>query len=436
MLGLALLAVGVSAAWADPPPEGVPEPQPEVLTREAAVVWALEHNPQLMVQRQQHGIAAAGIVIARTYPFNPIWEGKIREANGPASAGVTNVVSNEHKFLLELEIRGQGRYRRQGAYATLSRTDWEIAFQETSLGVRVVRAFNAQLFEQERVRLFEETVALNQKGADQVRRLAQQAKARPADLIVARSEVDDSNAQLGLSRAALVTARYDLRRALGAVCELVQVVGALEAPPGGGDLCELTQKALEKRADLRARQAAVAEAEALLRLTIANRYGNPNLGPAYEYDPTRINLIGAQITLPLPVFNTQRGQILQRAAERDRAVLDLRQTEVAVKQDVQAALARLAQALALLDTYRQQVLPHLQASLDDMNQLFEENEPGVDVLRVLDVRRKLIRARDGQLAALLEVNQARADLAAAVGDLTLAFGPCPPAPEAGPPLQP
>src|SRR5262245_24729165 len=85
-------------------PEATPPPPP-ALSREAAVRWALEHNPDLMALRQQHGIAAAAVVIARTYPFNPVWEGKVRAAFGPESAGVTNSVSNEHKFLLDLEIR-------------------------------------------------------------------------------------------------------------------------------------------------------------------------------------------------------------------------------------------------------------------------------------------------------------------------------------------
>jgi len=43
-------------------------------------VRALEHNPQLLALREQHGIAAAGVVIAKTYPFNPIYQGAFRDA--------------------------------------------------------------------------------------------------------------------------------------------------------------------------------------------------------------------------------------------------------------------------------------------------------------------------------------------------------------------
>src|SRR5207302_1767801 len=102
----------------------------------------------------------------------------------------------------------------------------------------------------------------------------------------------------------------DLRRALGLVNGTLELRGNFEAPPYTDDRDALTEIALEQRADLRARQRAVDEAEAALRLAIANRFGNPTLGAAYTYDPTRVNDIGAQINVPIPVLNTHRGQIL------------------------------------------------------------------------------------------------------------------------------
>ena len=47
-----------------------------VLAREEAVRFALQNNPNIMTVRQQHGYAAAAAwVIAKTYPFNPIYTG-------------------------------------------------------------------------------------------------------------------------------------------------------------------------------------------------------------------------------------------------------------------------------------------------------------------------------------------------------------------------
>src|SRR4029077_4753151 len=58
------------------------ETLPPVLTRQEAVRWALQHNPELAAIRQQRGIAAAAVVIAETYPFNPAWEGIVEGNSG------------------------------------------------------------------------------------------------------------------------------------------------------------------------------------------------------------------------------------------------------------------------------------------------------------------------------------------------------------------
>lgn len=212
LCALAWVLAVAKAVLAESP---LPDPAPEPLTLAKAIASALENNPELAALRQQHGIAAAGVVIARTYPFNPIWEAKIRAAEGPASAGITNRVSNEHKVLLEIEVRGQGNLRREAAQTALSRTDWEIAFQETALAVRVARAYSAVLYRQEKLRLIEETIRFNENTVEQIRALVEKAIVRHADYLTARGELNDSRTQLSPGRAALAAAWRDLRLALG-----------------------------------------------------------------------------------------------------------------------------------------------------------------------------------------------------------------------------
>jgi cobalt-zinc-cadmium efflux system outer membrane protein len=406
------------------PPPG--EVLPTVLTRDEAVRWALQHNPELASIRQQHGIAAAAVVIAETYPFNPAWEGIVEGNTGPRSAGITNSVSQEHRVSIDMEIHHQGRYRRQGAYAALTRTDWEIAFQEQSMAIRAVRAFNAVVYRQRKLELLEETVRLSDQTLQQATALFGAQRLPRADVIVAQSDVDDARAALGTGRTTLVAAQYDLRRVLGLVNEPFDIRGSLDLPAIDWNVEALMRGALEQRADLRARQAGVTEAQARLDLEIRNRWGNPNIGPIYAIDPTQVSSTGVAFILPIPVVNRHRGEIQQREAERARAGLDLRQIEVTVQQDVAAALRHLREARAWQQTYEKEVLPHLQGSLKEIQTLLENAV--VDVLRVSAVRRNLIRARDGYLDALFEVNQAQADLAAAVGDPALALNPGTPRP--------
>src|SRR5262249_33633798 len=154
------------------------------LTLEDALRQALEFNPDIAALRQQRGIAAAGVVIARTYPYNPVLEGTVRGDTGPESAGITNHVLADHKFLFTLELCGQGQYRRQVAEAKLSWTEWEIAHQEVLLGVRTARAFDAVLYRQGKLTVAQQTAQVAEQAAGQIAKLREQGKLSPADLVL------------------------------------------------------------------------------------------------------------------------------------------------------------------------------------------------------------------------------------------------------------
>jgi outer membrane protein TolC len=438
LLGPAAVAVG---AWCALPALPAPPPnlptlpaappadavKPDPLSPADAIRWALANNPDIAALRQQHGIAEAGLIIAKQYPFNPFWETQVFGDSGPPGAA-TNAVPVTNRVTLELEVRGQPRIRREAAAAALSRTDWEIANQEVALAVRVVRAFDTVVYRFRKRKLFDEIVLLNQRTLKEIEDLLDAGRPgyTQSDAIVLRAEVEDSRAQIPPAQTALVTAWYDLYRLLGIPgAAAFDLRGGFETPPPlENDADALLGAALERRPDLRAHQVAVNEADARVRLEVANRYGNPNIGPVVEYNESRVAFMGVQATFPLPVLNTHRGEIQQREAERTRAVLDLRQNEVVVRQDVRAALARLEQARRWVNTYRRDIVPGLEKHFQDMQKLYEARAGGAELLRVLDVQRRLLKARDVELDAIFELRQALADLALAIGDPSLA-APCP-----------
>jgi len=409
------------------PPLGLPEPVSPVLSLEATVRYALENNPQLAALRQQHGIAAASVVIAKTYPFNPVYQTNVLYAKGNEPGAVTNSVPQTHQLTLEVQLFHQQRYRQQTAFAALTRTDWDIAAQELVFSINAIRAFDGLLYRQGKLAVNEEFLRLNEKAAEQVKQLVERGTLKAGDLLLARAEVKDIQSQIGLNRTAMITATKDYYRALGIAEGSAVPSGTLEraAPLGDGD--HWLAAALELRPERFARLTAVAEAEADIRYQKADRFGNPQIGPVYELNESRTDFIGAKVQVPIPVFNRKPGEIQQAQARLAQAHLYVRQTEVEIKQDVALAAARVAEAQKWIENYRSDVLPVLRKTLEDMDQLFKQGQPAVDVLRVLDVRRKLLRAQDGYLDALLTYTSALADLAQAVGDPALAMGLCPPA---------
>src|SRR5262249_14145918 len=130
---------------------------------------------------------------------------------------------------------------------------------EVSLSLRVLRAFDAMIYQQNKLALVEEVLRLNEEAAKNVSVLAEQGKLRAIDLILIRTEVNDTRAQLGPARVAYEKAWHELRRALGVVDGNFTVQGTLDVPPAQDDTQALLAAALEQRPDLHARQAAVAE---------------------------------------------------------------------------------------------------------------------------------------------------------------------------------
>jgi cobalt-zinc-cadmium efflux system outer membrane protein len=420
-------------AWAILPllsaaPVWAAAPVPPVLTADAAVRYSLEYNPGLAVTRQQRGLAAAGVVLARVYPYNPVASATVWGANGPAEAGVLNHVPVQASVQAEVEIKGQWRPRRAAASAAVTRTEWEIADQEVTTAVATARAFATVLYRQQKLEILEETVRLNEQVVNVGEQLFRAGKLRSDGLILARTELDSARAARGQGKAAVAVARAELRRQLGTVDDNFAVVGDLDRPLPAASPETIAECARQQRPDVRARSAAIAEASARLRLQVADRFGNPSLGPSYEINETNVTFIGATMSVPIPAFNRRQGEILTRRAELARAQVDLDTTLLRVAQDVQAALARFVAARKWADEYPAEVLPNLRKAQEEMARLFAAADQNVDVLRVIDVQRNLLRAADAYLDARYEVNQASADLAAAVGDLGAVLSACSPEP--------
>jgi outer membrane protein TolC len=433
LTGLLCLAVCVLPGWAEPEAELPPPREQLALTLSAAVQWALAHNPTLATFRRNRGIAEAAVQIARQYPFNPIVQDFVWYGNGPAEAGVTNHVFNEHTARLDLELNRQGTYRRGIARNALTRTEWEIAAQELLVSIQVARAFNTLMYRQAKYRLLEEGLQFTEQIAEGIKQLYEQGTLKSADLLLARADVVEARNTLGPARSLAIVAENDLRRALGMIGEPFVLDGTLEkgfVPPPANIL---VQAGMERRPDLHALEFAVREAEQRLKLEVANRWGNPSLGPAFELNETSVFFVGSWLIWSPPVLNTRRGEIRQRQAELARAVQAQHQSEILVQQAVFASLGRLTQADEVAKSFRTETLPLLRHTREEFDKLYSAGQPGVDMARVIDVRRRLLRARDAYLDVLFELSQAQADLAAAVADLS--FTGCraaPPASESSP----
>jgi outer membrane protein TolC len=413
-----LLAITVPAHVSADPPLVDQDNGGQVLTLESAVGWALQNNPELAVLRKQRGIAESGIVIARTYPFNPVLGSAVMGIGGPADAGITNRVFNQNTLTQDVEVRGQGKIRRAIASAGLSRVEWEVVMQEQRIAVRTMRAFTTLLYQQERLRLLDEGIRLEEETLAKVEKLVEKGKLRPADLVLVRCDEAEARSQRGPRKSQAVLAWHDLRGLLGVQTQIMNVAGQLTAVVPEADPDQWTRLAYLNRADLQVANMAYQEASEREHLEIANRFGNLNIGLKTEYNETRVFFTGGTVQFALPVFNSRQGEIRQRQAEKVKILAEQKRLAIQINQEVLAALDHLQHAGKSVRLMETDVLPTLRDAKNAIDRLFAVGEQGVDVLRQRDIRKRFLRGEESYLDALWEFNQARADLASTIGDVS------------------
>jgi outer membrane protein TolC len=116
------------------------------------------------------------------------------------------------------------------------------------------------------------------------------------------------------------------------------------------------------------------------------------------------------------VLNTGKTLVRQKEAEHRRDAVALQQVQEKVSVQVKAALVRWQQGQQLVERTNSLTEP-IRGQAARMQRLFEAGQ--ADLVKLFQVRRRLIEAENTQLDALWQANQAYADLLAALGATTL-----------------
>lgn len=132
-----------------------------------------------------------------------------------------------------------------------------------------------------------------------------------------------------------------------------------------------------------------------------------------------MNLVG--VSLPLPLFDRNQGNVLSASRRADQA-RDLRNaTELRLRGDVAMALEQWRRAQAAIEAHDRSILPAAQQAVDSATRGFRMGK--LAFLDVLDAQRTLIDARNRYLQAMAEATEAWASLERLYGDLSGLDGP-------------
>jgi cobalt-zinc-cadmium efflux system outer membrane protein len=119
------------------------------------------------------------------------------------------------------------------------------------------------------------------------------------------------------------------------------------------------------------------------------------------------------ISIPLPLFDSNKGAILEAAHKADKASADLDNENAQLRLDVTQTYANYDSSAQEARRLKHDVLPAARESLDAMSRGFELGK--FSFLDVLDAQRTLFQIRSQYLQALTRAYQAYADLGRLTG---------------------
>ncbi len=401
-MGLTVLASATAVAQTGTPAPHHPQQAAAsaALTLAAAQALAVQRNPELAAARREAEAAEGALLQAGARP-NPALDMEMEDRR--RDTRTTTIVLSQ-----TLELGGKRAARMEAAQQALLIAQAQIDAKRVDIRASVATAFFAVLVAQDRVRLAEASLGLARQGTDVAGKRVTAGKVSPIEETRARVAEAGSRVELVQARGELQTAQHQLQTVLGLVTPVTRLDGdALALPPVMP--ADTLPARLQSAPALREAQLELRRLSALADLESARRTPDVtvSLGATRSAEVGRNQMI-VGISVPLPVFDTNRGNLQEALRRRDKAEELLRATDLRLRGEAAIARERQIAATAEVKALTDDVLPGAQLAFDAASKGYELGKFGY--LDVLDAQRTLQQARAQYLRALAEAHRAAADI--------------------------
>lgn len=374
-----------------------------------ALAIAYANNPELAAARQAIGIAQGTRQQAGLIP-NPTlsWESEgIRRSRTTATLLLTQPI----------ELGGKRGARIELAERTQDAAAVDLERRRNSLAATVIETFYGALRAQARLDLAQQSYALAERGMRVATGRVEAGKSSPMEATRAQIQLSAIRLERNEAERLRANAFRLLAVALGSgQADFPRLQGDPGTFPPRPEPTWLLDR-LPESADLRLASLQVRQGEAALEVEKSLRIPNlsVNVGTQYQgQNRERVSVLG--VSMPLPLFNRNQGNVLSAARRTDQA-RDLRNaTELNLRAQTQQALDQWANALVSVKAYEGEILPAARQTVDTATRGFQMGK--FAFLDVLDAQRTLITARNQYLQALADVTGAWVQIVRLYGDAT------------------
>lgn len=394
----------IAAQAARLPEQGTEGSSPGLSLAEA-IGMALQHSPELRAAQYELQASDGGVVQAGARP-NPELQTLLEDTR--AQTRTTTVQISQ-----PIELGGKRAARVSAAQLLQAQVAIDLQARRAQVRADVTEAFFAMAIAQERVRLAQASSDLAMRASQAVAKRVQAGKVSPVEetrakvaqaavaveLLQAQSEMRVAQQRLGslLGKPSSTLTAINWQASVDAAAAITPAFLSRQAS-------RLTEAPLLRQARLE-----VDRRRALTDLEEARRIPDVTvtLGTKRSQELGR-NQAVVGLALPLPVWDTNQGNVLQALRLQDKAQADLVATQMRVDSQWSQLSERFQAAHAEVQALQQDVLPGAQSAWQAAVTGFELGK--FSFLETLDAQRTLFQARAQYLRALGEKHRAAADI--------------------------
>ena len=413
------LAAGAAAIWLSasggafsqglPPGPAVGERAPqsaaaaaaEPLSLAKAIELALEGNPEVAAAKRQWEATEGQVLQGRSRP-NPELAYSLEDTRSKTR-------TQSWQLNLPLELGGKRAARTKAAEKTREQAQAQLAELQATVRANVAAAYFDVLTAQERLVLARDSAALAKSSTDTVSKRVAAGKVSPVEESKAR--VAEAGVRVELAQAA-----SEQRNALS---RLFALLGRIDAPytvlegkaenlPSVPSLVDL-QPLIASSPGVVLARIEVDRRKALTDLEQSKRVPDVTVSVGMQRsNETQRNVLLFGVSVPLPVFDRNQGNLLEALKLEDKARDELQAATVRLHSEVAQARERLSTITAEVQSLQQEVLPGAKSAYDAATIGFENGK--FNFLEVLDAQRTYFTAKSQYLKAIGEAHRAAADI--------------------------
>ena len=413
------LAAGAAAIWLSasggafsqglPPGHVVGERAPqaaaaataEPLSLAKAIELALEGNPEVAAAKRQWEATEGQVLQGRSRP-NPELAYSLEDARSKTR-------TQSWQLNLPLELGGKRAARTKAAEKSREQAQAQLAELKATVRANVAAAYFDVLTAQERLVLARDSAALAKSSTDTVSKRVAAGKVSPVEESKAR--VAEAGVRVELAQAA-----SEQRNALS---RLFALLGRIDAPytvlegkaenlPSVPSLADL-QPLISSAPGVVLARIEVDRRKALTALEQSKRVPDVTVSVGMQRsNETQRNVLLFGVSVPLPIFDRNQGNLLEALKLEDKARDELQAASVRLHSEVAQGQERLSTITAEVQSLQQDVLPGAKSAYDAATIGFENGK--FNFLEVLDAQRTYFTAKSQYLKALGEAHRAAADI--------------------------